>query len=102
MDYKHGRPKSVDDGYEPWPADRVQLAVQALVLRANGYRCDEGVIYYAKSRQRVRVAFDDAVMAEAARDRQCLERCRLRSIAVTAGRLTKMSGMFSRGNLPSR
>jgi CRISP-associated protein Cas1 len=50
VDYKHGHPKVIDDGYEPWPADRVQLAVQALVLRANGYRCEEGVIYYAKSR----------------------------------------------------
>ena len=67
VDYQHGRPQTLDDGYEPWPADRVQLAVQALVLRANGYRCDEGVIYYAKSRQRVRIVFDDAVMSEAAR-----------------------------------
>jgi CRISPR-associated protein Cas1 len=67
VDYKHGRPMSVQDGYEPWPADRVQLAVQALVLRANGYRCEEGIVFYTKSRQRVRVVFDDVVMGEAER-----------------------------------
>lgn len=65
VDYKHGRPRSVDDGYEPWPSERVQLAVQALVLRANGYTCEEGIVYYTKSRRRVRVTFDDAVVAEA-------------------------------------
>jgi len=64
VDYKHGKPKTQDDGLELWPADRVQLAVQALVLRENGYRCDEGVAYYAKTKQRVRVAFTEALMRE--------------------------------------
>ena len=67
VDYKHGRPMTVDDGYEAWPADRVQLAVQCIVLRANGYRCDEGVVYYMKSRRRVRIIFDEAAIAEAER-----------------------------------
>ena len=65
VDYKHGRPREDGDGgLELWPADRAQLAVQAIVLRENGYRCEEGVAYYRKTGQRVRVAFDDAVMAE--------------------------------------
>jgi CRISPR-associated protein Cas1 len=42
------------------------LAVQGLVLRENGYRCEEGVVYYAATRQRVRVKFDAAVMDETA------------------------------------
>src|SRR5439155_12173919 len=67
VDYKHGRPIAAEDGYQPWPSERVQLAIQAIVLRANGYRCDEGIIYYTKSRQRVRVVFDEAVIAEAQR-----------------------------------
>ena len=58
VDYKHGKPKSHDEGLELWPADRVQLALQGLVLRENGYRCEEGIAYYAKTRQRVRVTFD--------------------------------------------
>ncbi len=67
VDYKHGRPRETEAGLEAWPADRVQLAVQALILRDNGYRADEGVIYYARTRQRVRVAFDEALLAETMR-----------------------------------
>ena len=65
VDYKHGRPRERGEGLELWPADRVQLAVQGLVLRENGYSCNEGVVYYATTKQRVRVEFDEAVMAEA-------------------------------------
>ena len=67
VDYKHGRPMDGEDGIEAWPGDRVQLAVQGLVLRANGYCCDEGVVFYHKTRQRVRVPFDDETIAEAER-----------------------------------
>lgn len=67
VDYKHGRPRDSKDGIELWPADRAQLAVQAIVLRENGYRCDEGIAYYRKTGQRVRVRFDEALMAEVER-----------------------------------
>lgn len=64
VDYKHGRPRETDDGLQLWPADRVQLAIQGLVLRENGYICDEGIVYYAAPRQRVRVEFDEALVRE--------------------------------------
>jgi CRISPR-associated protein Cas1 len=64
VDYKHGKPRERDGELELWPSDRVQLCVQALVLRDNGYQCDEGVVYFASTRQRVRIAFDEAVVAE--------------------------------------
>jgi CRISPR-associated protein Cas1 len=64
VDYKHGRPRDGADGLALWPADRAQLGVQGIVLRENGYRCDEGVAYYRKTGQRVRVAFDEAAIAE--------------------------------------
>jgi CRISPR-associated protein Cas1 len=67
VDYKHGRPREGSGGLELWPADRVQLAVQGLILRENGYDCAEGVVYYASTRQRVRVQFDAEVVAEAER-----------------------------------
>jgi CRISPR-associated protein Cas1 len=67
VDYKHGRPRETEEGLELWPTDRVQLAVQGLVLRENGYQCEEGVAYYAKTKQRVRVIFDAEVMAETER-----------------------------------
>lgn len=65
VDYKRGAPREDRDTGEigVWDADRVQLAVQALVLRDNGYRCDEAVVYYVASKQRVRVPIDEATVA---------------------------------------
>lgn len=78
VDYKKGRPRDGVDGPEPWDADRMQVGVQALILRANGYRCDEAVLYYDATRQRVRVPVDarlDAdVRAAAAAARQLARR----------------------------
>jgi len=42
--------------YEP---ERVQLCVQGLILEEHGYACNEGVLYFAKSRERITVPFDD-------------------------------------------
>ena len=64
VDYKHGKPRQNDNGLELWPTDRIQLAIQGLILRENGYQCEEGVVYYTKTRQRVRVAFDELLMSE--------------------------------------
>jgi CRISPR-associated protein Cas1 len=64
VDYKHGAPSRKDSGLELWPADRMQLAVQGLILRDNGYRCKEGLVYYVKTKQRVRVQFDEELVAE--------------------------------------
>ena len=66
VDYKHGAPREgVDGALELWPADRVQLALQAIVLRENGYLCDEAIVFYQKTRQRVRVPVDAALVKEA-------------------------------------
>lgn len=66
VDYKRGSPR--DNEREgtlvAWDTDRVQLAAQALVLRDNGYRCDEGVIYYVATKQRVRVPMDEALVTQ--------------------------------------
>jgi CRISPR-associated protein Cas1 len=64
VDYKRGRPREGDDGPEGWPADRAQVCAQALILRDNGYVCHEAVLYYDATRQRVRVAIDDALVRE--------------------------------------
>ncbi|HWB87251.1 MAG TPA: CRISPR-associated endonuclease Cas1 [Bryobacteraceae bacterium] len=65
VDYKHGKPQLGDAGLEMWPTDRVQLALQALVLRENGYVCDTAVVYYAGTKQRVRLAVTESVLDEA-------------------------------------
>jgi CRISPR-associated protein Cas1 len=53
VDYKAGSPKRGQDENELWDADKMQLGLQILILRDNGYTCDEGVIYYRATKQRV-------------------------------------------------
>ncbi len=55
VDYKKGAPREGEDDNEIWDPDRMQLGLQMLVLRENGYDCAEGVIYYQATRQRVRL-----------------------------------------------
>lgn len=60
VDYKRGKRPHVPQGaYEP---ERVQVCAQGLILRDNGLECVEGVIYFAGSRERVRVEFDEALV----------------------------------------
>lgn len=54
VEYKAGAPREGDDGRQLWDADRMQLGLQILLLRENGYACDEGVVFYRQTRQRVR------------------------------------------------
>ncbi len=61
VDYKRGKRPHVPRGaYDP---ERVQLCVQGVILAEHGYTCTEGVIYYAGSRERVRVTLDDELHA---------------------------------------
>ncbi len=46
----------------PWEPERVQLMVQGLVLRANGFTARSGAVYYAGSSRRVEVPFDDILL----------------------------------------
>ncbi|MCC7087076.1 MAG: CRISPR-associated endonuclease Cas1 [Pirellulales bacterium] len=64
VDYKRGTPRVADGKLVAWDTDRTQLAVQALVLRDNGYQCDEGVIYYVTTKQRARVAIDETLVSQ--------------------------------------
>jgi CRISPR-associated protein Cas1 len=65
IDYKRGSPREDESGaLVAWDPDRIQLAVQAIVLRENGYRCEEAIVYYVTTKQRVRIAIDDKLVAE--------------------------------------
>ena len=58
VEYKRGRPKSID-------ADRVQLCAQALCLEEmGGWTLDEGDLFYGRTRRREVVAFDQALRAK--------------------------------------
>ena len=64
VDYKRGSPKKLEDGsLGAWDPERVQVCVQALVLRENGYQCDEGILFFWETRQRVRIAIDQELLA---------------------------------------
>ncbi len=55
VDYKAGAPKEGKEANELWDTDKMQLGLQALILRDNGYTCNEGIIYYRATKQRVRL-----------------------------------------------
>lgn len=57
VDYKRGKRPHVPKGaYDP---ERVQLCVQGMILEEHGYRCEAGILYFAASRERVRVELDE-------------------------------------------
>lgn len=60
VDYKRGVAPDLPQGaYDP---ERVQLCLQGLILRDNGYECDSGVLYFAASKTRVEIPFDDELV----------------------------------------
>jgi CRISPR-associated exonuclease Cas4/CRISPR-associated protein Cas1 len=61
VDTKKGkRPHVAEGAYEP---ERVQVCAQALILEDAGYKVCEGAIWYAGSRERVRIALDEDLRA---------------------------------------
>ena len=62
VEYKRGSPPDVPD--RAWPPERVQVCAQALILRDNGYRVDQGFLYFAASKERVPVLLDEALVRE--------------------------------------
>lgn len=79
VDIKRGRRPHVDRG--AWLPERVQLCVHALILEEHGYRVEEGFLWFAKSRERVRVVFDEELR------RATLDAISGLRLAVLAGRL---------------
>lgn len=82
VEYRKGRPRRLpvaDDAVpdedepgqmplhrvEPWPADRVQVGLQVLLLEAHGYRVPRAVLYYAAERRRSELAVDDQLRRDA-------------------------------------
>lgn len=61
IDYKRGSAPDVPEG--AWEPERVQVCLQGLLLREQGYECDEGALYFAESQQRVRVPLTDELIA---------------------------------------
>ena len=101
IDTKKGRRPHVAEGaYEP---ERVQVCAQALILEDAGYKVADGAIWYAGSRERVRIALDEELRAktrsaisEPAAHRRC------RPPAAAADRQPEMHEVLARRHLPAR
>lgn len=79
VDYKRGkRPHTAQGAWEP---ERVQLCVQGLLLREQGWTCTHGVLYFVGSRERVEVPFDDELVT---RTRELLDGMRAMTTATVA------------------
>ena len=65
VDYKRGTPPAAIA--RAWDPERVQVCVLGLLLRANGYSCDHGVLWFAETRERVDVPLDDDLVAQTTR-----------------------------------
>lgn len=61
VEYKRGAAPDVPEG--AFLPERAQLCAQVLLLRENGYTCDHGEIYFARSKRRVVITIDDALIA---------------------------------------
>jgi len=63
VEYKRGEaPRAPAGLYEP---HLMQLAAQCLALRENGFSCEEGMVYFIRSKERIPVKFDAALMDRA-------------------------------------
>ncbi|WHZ15037.1 MAG: CRISPR-associated RecB family exonuclease Cas4 / CRISPR-associated protein Cas1 [Nitrospira sp.] len=79
VDYKRGkRPHTTQGAWEP---ELVQLCVQGLLLREQGFTCERGVLYFVGSRERVEVPFDDELIT---RTRELLDGMRTMTQATVA------------------
>ena len=61
VEVKRGRPPKHGPAWEP---ELQQLAAIGLILRDSGYACDEGQFYFAASRERTTVDFDDRLLGK--------------------------------------
>lgn len=82
VEYRKGRPKRVslspppedpEDAdpqqplaiAEPWPTDRVQVGLQAILLEEAGYSVSRAVVYYAEERLKLSIPVDGTLREEA-------------------------------------
>ncbi|WP_411845720.1 CRISPR-associated endonuclease Cas1 [Roseibacillus persicicus] len=62
VETKRGRVPNVP--LRSYPPERVQLMAQGLLLRRHGYKSEHGYLYFAGSRTRVKVEFDESLENE--------------------------------------
>ena len=61
VEVKRGRPPKHGPAWSP---ELVQICAIGLILQDNGYDCSEGQIFFAESRERVKVPFDEKLVLQ--------------------------------------
>ncbi|MCY4433833.1 MAG: CRISPR-associated endonuclease Cas1 [bacterium] len=61
VEVKRGRPPKHGPAWSP---ELVQICAIGLILQENGYDCSEGQIFFAESRERVKVPFDEKLVGQ--------------------------------------
>ena len=80
VEYKRGKTPNTSTKW--YDSNMVQVCAQALLLRANGYECTKGILYYVASKERVEIAFTDEM------------------IVMTLQAVSDMKGMAAGGTIP--
>jgi len=71
VEYRKGKPRRTtsendeEESVEPWPTDRVQVGLQAVLLEEAGYSVPYVVLYYATEKRRLTVPYDEALRRDA-------------------------------------
>lgn len=60
IEYKRGKEPERNGGV--WPSDLIQICAQSIILRDNGYECEEGVIYYFGSKKRLSIPITEELI----------------------------------------
>lgn len=61
IELKRGRPRDPD--HPVWEPERIQLALQGMILRDNGYRVEYGEVQFAESRELIQVDLTETLVA---------------------------------------
>ena len=80
VEYKRGKTPNTSTKW--YDSNMVQVCAQALLLRANGYECTKGILYYVASKEWVEIAFTDEM------------------IVMTLQAVSDMKGMAAGGTIP--
>jgi CRISP-associated protein Cas1 len=72
VEYRKGKPHHIafsadndSDLIEPWPTDRIQIGLQAILLEEAGYTVTQAILYYAAEKRRLAIPFDQSLRDEA-------------------------------------
>jgi CRISPR-associated protein Cas1 len=60
---------------EPWPADRIQVGLQAILLEEAGFKVQQAVLYYAGEKLRLKIDVDDALKSESLKALEAAKLC---------------------------